>query len=299
MKKILIFLFILYQANSLLFASSANDCQYTNNPNTQDEYQVCLKVDIAKNAKDAGVDCIDCLFAAQQQQQPSDWVQALSVVAQPLAYFGAAYFSAKFQNESQQAWASAYSSAASQCTNQFNSYLNYATSTGANPVTASNAQSLMNSCNSSSYGSYAGFGGLASTGFGGIGNPWLSQGYSQGFMSGMVGPYYGGGMAQMGMTSGVYGMNNNMYGGAGLGLYGNIGIGAQSYGLNYGQNYGAYPGYNMNGMGYAGMGINPLYSGQGNFGTSTYNTGSLTSTIGFNPNTNTTPTNVPTTGYRF
>jgi hypothetical protein len=129
-----------------------------------------------------------------------------------VAYLLATYTAAKYENKNQEAWANAYASGFSQCTNRFNSYLNYNTSVGANPITAAEAQSMSLSCNGNSYGQYAGYGGQMNNGYGGYGNPFLSNGYSAGFLSGNAGIYSTG-------NSSIY--NNGMTsGGVGIGAYG-------------------------------------------------------------------------------
>lgn len=275
MKIILLSFAVFLAFVSEAMAAAKNDCSGLNHPNYQDEYRACLRIQIAEQASEAGVDCVDCLFE-QEQKQPANWVQALAAVAQPLAYLGSAYVTAKYQYKSQEAWASAYSNGFSQCTNRFNSYLNYSTEMGANPLSATEAQSLMNTCNGSPYSAYSGYSGMMGNGYGGFSNPMISSGYSGGFVGGMVGPYFGGGYSSgygMGMGAGVYGgMYSGMYGNTGMGMYGNIGMGMPSASLNYGA---AYPGVYGAGMGYAGMGVIPMYSGGNIYGSSPYAAGNL------------------------
>lgn len=84
-------------------AASSLDCSGMNHPAYQSEYQACLRLQIAGAAGEAGVDCVDCLFKQEKQSNP--WVDALGIVAQPLAFLGATYLGAKYQYKSQQAWA--------------------------------------------------------------------------------------------------------------------------------------------------------------------------------------------------
>ncbi|RPJ78197.1 MAG: hypothetical protein EHM20_04490, partial [Alphaproteobacteria bacterium] len=225
------------------FAASPMDCSGMNHPAYQDEYSACLRVQIAGAAGDAGVDCIDCLFHKEKETNP--WVEALGIVAQPLAFFGASYFGSKFQAQSQEHWANAYAQGHQQCTNRFNSYLDYNTERGANPLLPDEAQSFASSCNGSGMGGYAGYGGMAGNGYGGFGNPFQSGGYSSGFLGGMMGPYYGGGYGGgVGIGMGGYpgmggGMNGGGFGmglgmGLGNGLAGMLGYGMGMPGAGYG-----------------------------------------------------------------
>ncbi|MBC7715037.1 MAG: hypothetical protein H7177_16945 [Rhizobacter sp.] len=212
-------LFILFTvfAVGIVSAAEQKDCEGINHPAYQDEYRACLRTNIAASASDAGVDCVDCLFA-QESTGSNAWVAGLSAIAQPLAYLAGQYTIAKYQNDTQQAWAKAYSSAYTECTNRFNSYLSYNTSVGANPIGTSDASTLMNSCNGNGYGSYAGYGGQTGNAFGGYGNPFQANGYSSGFLSGMGGMYPNG-------ASSIYG-NGMTSGGIGIGAYGSTGTSA-------------------------------------------------------------------------
>lgn len=240
------------------YSASKSDCSGSNHPAYQDEYRACLRLELAERASDSGVDCVECLFQ-QEERQPAAWVQALSTLAGPLAYLGGAYVTAKYQYKSQEAWADAYAQGHQQCTSRFNSYLDYNTQMGANPITAPEASSLMN-CNGNSYGSYSGMNGMSGNSFGGFANPWGSAGYSQGFMGGMIGPNYGGmnsGMNGFGGSNFYGGMNNNMYGGGGFGIYGNIGVGSNQNMMNYSGNNNGMFGAGMNS---GAMGISSMYS---------------------------------------
>ncbi|MBC7427286.1 MAG: hypothetical protein H7336_01660 [Bacteriovorax sp.] len=211
-----LFMFLLSGLMSLQ-AADQKDCSGMNHPAFQDEYRACLRTNIAVSATAAGVDCVDCLYA-QQATGTNSWVAGLSAIAQPLAYLAGQYTIASYQNKTQEAWAKAYSSSYTQCTNRFNSYLSYNTSVGANPIAAGDASTLMNSCNGNGYGSYAGYGGLTSDGVGGYGNPFQANGFSSGFMSGMGGPYAFG-------SNSLYG-NGMVSGGVGVGAYGTTGSSA-------------------------------------------------------------------------
>jgi hypothetical protein len=279
-KKILFsILFLIQITNS--FAASKSDCSNIDKNLYADEYHFCIRGEIAAKAAAAGVDCIDCLMQ-EEQKQPPGWLQALSVLAAPISYLGGAYITAKYQYQSQQAMADAYSSGYQQCTNRFNSYLNYSTQVGANPITTNDAQTLMNTCNGSSYGNYSGMSGFQGNGYNGYGNPVLSAGYSPNFMGGMVGPYYGGVNANIyggGMGYSAYSnMNTGMYGGAGMGMYGNIGMGMPQNTMAYNANYSGLQYGNMN---MAGMGINANTYGSGySFGAAPYAAANLTGSIG-------------------
>ncbi len=187
-----------------------------------DEYRACIRTEIAIEAQRSGVDCVHCLV--EQKNEPSDLVQALGVIAQPLGYLAAVAITARSQNQINERWARAYESGFEQCTNRFNSYLNYNSSVGANPITSSEAIALNNTCNGYGYGSYAGYGGLVNNGYGGFANPFLSMGYNPGFMGVYGGPYamapqsvYGNGMISGGMGVGGY-AGFNFSAGASIGV---------------------------------------------------------------------------------
>lgn len=193
-------------------------CSRLDHPNYKEEHRNCINMQYAAIAKANGVDCVECLFD-QPEAEGSKLVDALSVVAQPLAFLGASFMSSKNSYKINKAWADAYETGHKQCTSRYQSYLDYNTSIGANPILPTDAAMLNNTCNGNSYSGYAGYGGFMSNGFGGYYNPYLSQGYSSGFMNG----YFGAG------ATGFYGqgvtnpflLNNNglngIYGG-GLGL---------------------------------------------------------------------------------
>lgn len=211
----LVVLFLFIFTHTDVWAGSEKDCENYNHPAYQEEYRQCLKLQIAKSAGDAGVDCIDCLFE-QDTTGSKSFVEALGVIAQPLAFLAATYSAAKFQNKTQQVWADAYKTGYAECTNRFNSYLDYSTSIGANPMTNSNA-SLLSSCNGNGYGAYAGYGGYTNNGYGGYGNPFQVGGYSTEFMSGYGGtswPSINGSINSSGMYSasmgvGAYGTSSS------------------------------------------------------------------------------------------
>lgn len=209
---LILFMFLITGLGSVS-AADQKDCSRINHPAYQDEYRACLRANIAISATDAGVDCVDCLFN-QEGTGSNAWVQGLSAIAQPLAYLAGQYTMAKYQNKTQEAWATAYASGFTECTNRFNSFLNYNTTVGANPLTSTNAMEMSAQCNGQGYGGYAGYGGMTGNAYGGYGNPFLANGYSSGFMSGMGGMYpYG--------NSSIY--NNGMTsGGIGIGAWGSI-----------------------------------------------------------------------------
>ncbi len=221
--KILFFvlsLTMLADGRNRAFAASDLDCSGMNHPAHQDEYASCQRMQIAIAGSEAGVDCVDCFL--HQEDKPNPWVEALGIVAQPLAFFGASYFGSKFQMQSQKAWANAYEQGNQQCTNRFNSYTNYNVQTGANPILPAEAQAFSSSCNGNGMGGFAGYGGYSGNGYGGFGNSFLSGGYSPGFLGGMMGPLFSGGI-NFGMGSG--GGNGGGYNPYGGGISGGIGFG--------------------------------------------------------------------------
>lgn len=206
---ILILFTLLLSGLSTAGFAAEKDCTGFNHPAYQDEYRACLRLNIAASAQEAGVDCVDCLFQQETGPSTNQWVAGLSALAQPLAYLAGVYTVAKYQNQTQETWAKAYASGFSECTNRFNSYLNYNTSVGANPIGSSDAMAMSASCNGQGYGSYAGYGGMTGNSYGGYGNPFMTSGYSSGFMSGMGGmyPYGNSSIYNNGMTSGGIGIS--------------------------------------------------------------------------------------------
>lgn len=213
LRSTLILFMFLIMGLSTLSAADQKDCSGFNHPAYQNEYRACLRLNISTSATDAGVDCVDCLFK-EEGTGTSAWVAGLSAIAQPLAYLAGQFTIAKYQNKTQEAWANAYASGFTECTNRFNSYLNYNTTVGANPISANDAMGMSAQCNGQGYGSYAGYGGIAGNSYGGYGNPFAANGFSSGFMNGMGGMYpYG--------NSSIY--NNGMTsGGIGIGAWGSI-----------------------------------------------------------------------------
>ena len=209
MKIVILFvLFIFVFTHTSVWAESEIDCAGYNHPAHQEEYRKCLRLKIAKSAVDAGVDCVDCIFEPDSTGT-NNLVEALGVIAQPLAFLAATYTASKYQNKTQKAWADAYQTGYAECTNRFNSYLDYSTSVGANPINKVDATSMIASCNGNGYGSYAGYGGLVSNGVGGYGNPFQMSGFSSGFMTGYGGsnwPSINGSIDTSGMTSAAMGV---------------------------------------------------------------------------------------------
>ena len=106
------------------------------------------------------------------------------------------------------------------CTNGFDSYLSHRSDLGINSALSSDgAGAFFKNC--SSLSQYAGFNGLFANGFGGSGNPWQSGGYSQGFLSGMMGPPFMGGGFGGGSFGGGFGGGFPMGGG---GLQGGLNL---------------------------------------------------------------------------
>jgi len=220
--KLILFIFVL--TNAIAWAGETEDaCAHVNHPAYQDEYRTCLRLQIAKSATAAGVDCVDCLFE-QETTGTNSLVAALGAVAQPLAFLAGTYTVASYQNKTQEAWADAYKSGHEQCTNRFNTYLDYNTAAGANPLTAAEANTMSMSCNGFGYGSYAGYGGLTGNGYGGYGNPFQSAGYSSGFLNG-----YGGGSSWATLGSGSLNSSGMLSGGMGIGAYGSAGTSSSVY----------------------------------------------------------------------
>lgn len=202
------------------------NCQHLNQGYSQADLRICMRIEQEKYLKSKDIDCAEC-FHDQPEEESSALVDTLSVLAQPIAYLAAAYTSNKYNYKSNKAWAEAYETGHKECTSRFNSYLDYNTSVGANPMLPADAAALNMSCNGNPYSAYAGFGGYYGNGYGGYYNPYMSAGWSSGFLNG----YYGGG------ATGYYGMNN--YNGMGIynpfgqssGLGGSFGLNF-SYGLN-------------------------------------------------------------------
>lgn len=213
---IFIFTFLFVTFNNFSFAGddSELDCEKMDHPAYQDDYRTCLKVRSAIKAKEGGVDCVACMFE-QETPQSSGVLEALSVAIQPAAYVLSQYYQANYQYKSQKAWADAYASGYTQCTNRYNTYVNYLTSSGANQMTTAENTALSATCNSQSLGGYAGYGGYMSNGYGGFYNPYQYMGYSTGFMTGYGGPYanyYGGSIYNNGMLSGGMGISGTLLG---------------------------------------------------------------------------------------
>ncbi len=162
-------------STSLFFSSIAyaeSECSnIEDSAYNKEEIRLCNRLNLVVQAKEAGVDCIDCLFQEQQTQKSNPWVEALGIVAQPLAYLGGMYLGARYSYKSNKVWANAYESGHKECTNRFNSYLDYNVQSGANPILAEDAAGLSATCNGSGMGPYAGYGGLDGNGFGEFGNP--------------------------------------------------------------------------------------------------------------------------------
>lgn len=222
-----------------LWASTdEDDCEKLNHPAYKETHQACLKSKIAIAAASAGVDCVDC-FVDKTKESTNQWLDALAVVAEPIAFFGASYMVSRQSHKIQKAWANAYEKGHKECTNRFNNYLDYATTTGSNPITTAEAQALNMSCNGYSYSAYSGYGGLTSGLYGGSYNPFLQSGFSGAYING----YYGGsqtGMYNMNYMNGIssYGnpfasfYNPSLSGSAAMGLgVGSSGINVNSTGI--------------------------------------------------------------------
>ncbi|RLA63935.1 MAG: hypothetical protein DRQ89_05555, partial [Epsilonproteobacteria bacterium] len=166
-----IFIGLFFQAS---FAYSQDQCAYIDQVLYPNEYRACLRMQIASSAN---IDCVSCLFAEEEKSNP--WVEALGIVAAPLAMFGSAAITSYYDYKGQKKWANAYKEGHKQCTNRFNSYVDYSIERGAAPILPEQATDLNNSCNGSSLGGYAGFGGgIGGGGIGLIGNPYIGGGFS-------------------------------------------------------------------------------------------------------------------------
>ena len=253
-------LFILFTSIFKPVYSDVDDCSGIDQALYANEYKACLRLQIAGGAN---VDCVECLFAQEEQTNP--WVEAIGVLAAPLAYFGASAIGSYYGYKTQRTWADAYSGTNAkwanayeqghvQCTTRFNEYLNYSSQIGAAPILPGQAESFAEACNQQPLHQYAGFGGMGGGILGGGANPFLSAGFSPGFMSGMTGPYFGspygfggiGGMTPgfgLGMGGSIGGLS--LLGGGGMGYPGMGGMGGSIGGVSL---------LGGGGMGYPGMG---------------------------------------------
>lgn len=201
--KLLISLIIFTLFSNPGFSKDAMDCANINHPAYQDEYRACLRLNIKTAASAQGVDCDTC-FEDVNEKSSNSFVAALGAIAQPAAVLLATYTTVKSQNQIQERWAKAFEAGNTECTNRYNSFLNYNTTIGANSITPAEAQSL-NTCNGYGYGGYAGYGGMTGNMYGGFGNPFLQNGFTSGYLSGFNG-MYGAGTYGTGMISGSIGI---------------------------------------------------------------------------------------------
>ena len=161
--------------------------------------------------------CYECVYSENERSNP--WVDAMSIIAPAASMLGSAYFGYKSQkrwadsySDTNQYWSDAYKAGQTACNGRLSGYQGYLEQRGANPMSPEQFQGLMGQCNGVGMGAFAGMGGMYGNGFGGVGNPFISAGYSPGFMSGMMGPHFGPG---------------NMYGpgNAGININGGINLG--------------------------------------------------------------------------
>jgi len=195
-----------------------------------DVYNFCLRAATinAFNAE-GNIDCIECLlYADTKTTETNPWLEALGVLAGPLASFGSNWVWAESTKKSNQHyaeairksniawaesyrdtneyWAKAYTAGYEACQNNFNSYLAYTVDMAADPVTAEQAEVLAQ-CNGQDLSLYAGYQGMYGMG-GGTGiNPYQAAGYTNQLLAGLIGPY------------GLNGIN----GGVGINPYLNLG----------------------------------------------------------------------------
>ncbi len=181
--KILVFIWVLL-ASQASGAVSMDECSEIRG-GYENEYGLCVQM---ASLDGHNVDCVECIVDNQDNANP--WVDALSILAGPLALVGSTWLSSRYQHKTQKAWANAYMVGNQECTSRFNSFLNYSTERGANPILPQQAASMCNGAGMMA-GRYAGFNGYGGNGFGGFGNPWQGAGYSPGFINGMMGPGFG------------------------------------------------------------------------------------------------------------
>lgn len=196
----------------------------------------------------SGHDCVNC----EASRGPS--VGAVLAGSVPGAL--ASIFGSWMGYRAQSRWASAYENStlgvAEQCRLAQEAFLNYNTTNQGQIITPEQFAEL--GCNGYGQGGFAGIGGIGGlygNGFGGFGNPFLSAGYSPGFMGGLIGPYgnLGGGFGVGGGFGGFPGAG--LGGGIQIGIAGGIG-GGLSGGLYGGGLYGGLPGGIGGGIGLAG-----------------------------------------------
>jgi hypothetical protein len=229
------------------FGSTMNRCSEIDEVLYSAEYKMCLRVEIASSAN---IDCVECLFSERQQTSP--WIEAIGVLAAPLAHLGASAIGSYYGYKSQKEWSNAFEQGHIQCTTRFNDYLNYNIERGSAPILAQQAQDFNDGCNGSPLSGYAGFSGMGGGLFGAGSNPFISGGYTPGFMNGMIGPSFGSSYGPGGIGgSAPY---------LGIGL--NLGLGGGG-GFPGGYGGGQLPGM---GLGGAGLGLGGGSFGNGYFG---------------------------------
>ncbi|MFG1516173.1 hypothetical protein ABMA71_16290, partial [Halobacteriovorax sp. ZH3_bin.1] len=261
-----------------------SDCIRIKDLGYEDDAQTCV-TNISKNIG-KNDDCIDCLNLPELPKR-NPWAETFKVAIPALAALGGVYFQSKYAADTQEHWANAYENGKSSCYGAIDTYQGYLDNRGANPLLAKEQNKLMAQCNGYGNNMYAGGLGLMNGTYGGMyGNPYLANGYSQGMLNGMYGPYgsyanynananinlnpfgSGVGAALAGLLTGRTGVNLNgnlNIGGYGnLGGYGNGGFGAPVGTIivpmgGYGNGGYAYPG-GITGMpntgGFGNLGIN-------------------------------------------
>lgn len=105
-----IFAITIFAASFSLFAADKKlDCKSLDKKKYPDEYEACIKAEIAVAAKEAGVDCVDCLFEGDKSENENPWVVALQIVNPALSLIGAQEFHREYDYaKSQKLWAEAY-----------------------------------------------------------------------------------------------------------------------------------------------------------------------------------------------
>ena len=143
--------------------------------------------------------CVNC----ERNNNKTNWgetiVGSLAFLAQPLSSFFSNREWARAHRGVGEARYGAYAKHADAlkqfpqaCVNGFNSYLGHREQLGINSaLSVQGAGSFFDKCGSMSR--YAGFNGLFGNGYAGHGNAWRGAGYTPGFLSGIIGPPFGGG----------------------------------------------------------------------------------------------------------
>ena len=226
---------------------------------SQQDLRMCIRMSQEGEFEqpDDEEDCVGC--------NKTNWgeviVGSLGMVAGPLSsYFTNREWSRATRDVGEARWnafgkyADAMKEFPQACVKGFDSYLDHRTQLGINSaLSADGSGKFFDQC--SNLSQYSGFSGLFANGFGGHGNSWIGGGYSPGFLSGMLGPRFGGG-------GGGYSMGGGLFPGAssGISIGGGISIGMGG-GFPMGGGIGMGGGFPMGGG--IGMGGGFPYPGMG------------------------------------